>query len=175
MRSKRTRWLISAAVVAVAAVLAIGLMRGDDGLSAPIALDQTAPLPKITGKDLVTGRTIDLATYRGKPLFINAWAEWCIECREEAPVLKRFAAAHPEIAVVGIVGNSARDRAITVNRDLGWPWPSIFDPNGMVVLTTLELQNYPSTLFVDAKGVLRGMKRGVVSEDELSDVVKRLT
>jgi len=175
MRSKRTKWMIAAAVAAVAAVLTVGLLHGGDGPSAPIALDRNTPLPAITGKDLVTGRTLDLATYQGKPLFINAWAEWCIECREEAPVLRRFAAAHPEIAVVGLVGNSAHDRAIKVNRELGWPWPSIFDPNGMIVLTTLDLQNYPSTLFVDSNGVLRGMKRGVVTEDELADVVKRLT
>ena len=175
MRSKRTRWAIAAAVVAVGAVLAVGLLHGGDGPSTPIALDRTTPLPAIAGKDLVTGRTIDLATYQGKPLFINAWAEWCIECREEAPVLKRFAAAHPEIAIVGLLGNSERSRSLKVNRELGWPWPSIFDPNGMIILTKLELQNYPSTLFVDATGVLRGMKRGVVTEEELLDVTKRLT
>ena len=90
-------------------------------------------------------------------------------------MLKRFAAAHPEIAIVGLLGNSERSRSLKVNRELGWPWPSIFDPNGMIILTKLELQNYPSTLFVDATGVLRGMKRGVVTEEELLDVTKRLT
>lgn len=166
--------MAGAVVVVVAVALLVGLVHRDDSGTVPIALDQTGRLPAIVGTDLVSGDRIDLATLRGKPVFINAWAEWCLECREEAPVLKRFAAAHPEITMIGIVGNSARRYALEVNRELGWPWPSLFDPDGKIVLTTLGVQNYPTTLFVDADGVLRGRKRGVVTAAELDDVAMRL-
>lgn len=34
------------------------------------------------------GRTVDLASYRGKPVLINFWATWCDTCRVEMPDLQ---------------------------------------------------------------------------------------
>ena len=37
-----------------------------------------------------TGGTLDLASFRGKPLVLNFWATWCPPCVEEMPLLDRF-------------------------------------------------------------------------------------
>lgn len=174
MSSKRTRITVVAVVAVVAVALTAGLLHRDDETIAPLAMDGTAPLPRVVGKDLVSGEHIDVATMRGRPLVINVWAEWCLPCREEAPILKAFAAKHPEIRMLGIVGNSGRRRALDVNTELGWPWQSIYDPNGMIVLTTLEVQNYPATLFVDSAGVVRGRKLGAVTAAELDQAARAL-
>ncbi len=40
--------------------------------------------------DLTDGSTLDLATWKGKPLVINFWATWCPPCVEEMPLLDAF-------------------------------------------------------------------------------------
>lgn len=42
----------------------------------------------------------DWNSYRGKWVFINYWAEWCLPCRQEIPDLNIFAQQHAADAVV---------------------------------------------------------------------------
>ncbi|HEY9034482.1 MAG TPA: TlpA disulfide reductase family protein [Pseudomonadales bacterium] len=42
------------------------------------------------------------ADFNGRWLLINYWAEWCKPCIEEIPELNAFAAAHEDVAVIGI-------------------------------------------------------------------------
>jgi protein SCO1/2 len=46
------------------------------------------------------GKTINLATYRGKWVVINYWATWCHPCLEELPELNRFSQHYSDKAVV---------------------------------------------------------------------------
>ncbi|MCG7855452.1 TlpA family protein disulfide reductase [Flavihumibacter sediminis] len=37
----------------------------------------------------MNGKSIDLASYKGKPLFINIWATWCKPCLKEMPSIEK--------------------------------------------------------------------------------------
>ncbi|WP_243050796.1 TlpA disulfide reductase family protein [Dyella sp. RRB7] len=40
------------------------------------------------------GKNIDLGELRGKVVIVTFWATWCDPCREELPLLSRYAQAH---------------------------------------------------------------------------------
>jgi thiol-disulfide isomerase/thioredoxin len=96
---------VVAAVGGVAAAAGAGLMLagesrepasavadgGED--STPVATGRRAP--ELSGTNPVTGETISLTEFRGKPVVINIWASWCTACTTEAVDLRRFARRHP--------------------------------------------------------------------------------
>ena len=175
----RVKLIVGGAVGAVlVAALAVGLTRGG-GDTARLATDGpsltgTAPAPTVKGRDLVTGAPIDLASYKGKPVFINVWASWCGPCRKEAPEILRFTKEHPEVVFLGVDVNEPRSRGRAFNAEAGWTHPSIFDPGGDVGVDRLKVANLPNTIYIDAKGKLRGRTEGPVTFDDLVSVARRI-
>ncbi|MFK2931051.1 TlpA family protein disulfide reductase [Dyella agri] len=51
------------------------------------------PAPDIT-LDTLDGQHIALHDLRGKTVILTFWATWCVPCREELPLLSRYARAH---------------------------------------------------------------------------------
>lgn len=91
------------------ATIAIGLVVGN-ALSAPDT--QSGPMvgrvaPEVVA-DLFDGgqfRLSDHLANDGRPLVLNLWASWCLECREEFPAFSTFSRENPDIAVMGVAVN----------------------------------------------------------------------
>lgn len=60
------------------------------------------PAPDIT-LDTLGGQHIALHALRGKTVILTFWATWCVPCREELPLLSRYAQehAHDGLVVLG--------------------------------------------------------------------------
>lgn len=58
-----------------------------------------APAPPITLTTL-DGKHIDTRDLRGKVVILTFWATWCLPCREELPLLSRYAQAHAKQGLV---------------------------------------------------------------------------
>lgn len=176
--SVRTRTVVIGVIVAavIGGLLALGLVRmNDDPAFAHVPLNGTKPAPELEGRDLVTDAPIALSDYRGKPVVLNVWAEWCGPCRDEAPALKEFAEKNPDVAVLGIgTNNENRSVAQKFNAEMGWKYPSIFDADDKLAFDVLKVGALPATFYIDAQGIMRGKSPGVVTVGELEDVTERM-
>jgi cytochrome c biogenesis protein CcmG/thiol:disulfide interchange protein DsbE len=176
-----SRWKIVTGCVVAAVVVAglvVGLTRDGDAspkiVSGGPALTGTAQAPNFAGPDLVTGKRVTLAGYRGKPVFINVWASWCGPCREEAPDLKRFTEDRSDVVMIGVNLNDVRRAARAFSAEVGWTYPSIFDPVGAVGFDALKVTTQPTTIYVDAQGRLRGRTVGPVTYADLISAADRI-
>src|SRR5919109_2747024 len=85
---------------------------------------------ELVGTDPITGRHVDLASFRRKPLVLNVWGSWCPGCNAEAADLARFARSHANVQVVGVDTQDSSSGAKAFYRKWGWRHPSIADPRG---------------------------------------------
>ncbi len=136
---------------------------------------QTAPV--LAGEDLMNkGKQLSLADYPGKVVVLNLWGQWCGPCRTEAPEMESL--AKQGVQVVGIdVRDPAREVAQDFVRDRQLTYPSIYDPDGRVLL---KLSGYPrniipSTIVLDKQHRVAAVFLRPVLAQDLLPVTQRLT
>jgi thiol-disulfide isomerase/thioredoxin len=93
---------------------------------------------------------VSLASYAGRPVVLSVWASWCGACIREAPTLKSFTRAHPNMAVLGINTLDSKAQAQAFARRFRLGFPSIFDPHGRLFVR-LHSPGLPATLFLDRR------------------------
>jgi cytochrome c biogenesis protein CcmG/thiol:disulfide interchange protein DsbE len=112
-------------------------------------------------------RQVSTADFRGESkngqvVLVNIWATWCFACRIEHPWLNTLAEQG-----VAIIGLNYKDRRIPAKEWLaerGDPYQMvIFDPQGTLGID-LGVYGAPETYLVDAQGVIRHRRVGVVDE-----------
>ncbi len=153
-----------------------GYISGDGRVSFIAPEDRGKPI-SAEGKGL-DDEPLSLDALRGKVTVINIWGSWCAECHSEMPDLVAVAnAADPE--QVSFLGINTRDPspapARGFVRDYEVPYPSLYDPDGIVLLAFADeviLRATPSTLVLDREGrVAASIVGELPSKQTLSDVI----
>jgi thiol-disulfide isomerase/thioredoxin len=159
-RRRIARALFAAGGALVAALALAGFAFGTPASSARPA----APAFSLTALD---GTPVDLATFEGQPIVINAWASWCPPCREEAPTLRRVYddLGDEGVAFLGIVSADTAGPASSYAAEVGLSFPHAVDDGTFDA--AYRVQVLPTTYVIDVDGNLVDKHAGPISEARL--------
>ncbi|KAB7630424.1 DsbE family thiol:disulfide interchange protein [Stenotrophomonas rhizophila] len=106
---------------------------------------------------------VSSAELRGAPYVLNVWGSWCAACRDEHPILTRFA----ETKRVRVIGYNWKDEPADALRwleQLGNPFVLVLsDIEGRTAIDW-GVTAAPETFLVDASGVVRWKYSGALSQ-----------
>lgn len=110
---------------------------------------------------------ISLQQFKGKVVVLNFWATWCAPCQEEMPVLEGVSKTFGDrIVVVGVNSQESESRVSDFIHQNQITFPVALDGSGE--LANLYLVNhYPTTFFIDSKGILRSLHIGQMNEQQV--------
>jgi len=104
---------------------------------------------------LLNGGTVALKELRGKPVVINFWATWCPPCRRELPALQAaFESYQGRIGFIAVDVKEDQAKVAAFVKELGLTFPVALDTDGAVSGVAYEVRGIPTTIFVDANGVV---------------------
>ena len=137
------------------AVMILGSLRGG-----PIP---AGPVPALRAVDL-QGETHDIADLRGKKVLLYFWATWCGACKLTSPTVDQYAAAHPDVTVLGVAMESDDAVRLGMGRTRR-SFPIL--PTTDEISEAWPVHALPTTVLLDEQGQLAWQRVGVLLPGEL--------
>ena len=122
-------------------------------------------LPVIHGGE--RGARVRLSEQRGKAVLLDFWASWCQPCRQQAKVLERLRAKHPELVVIGVNVSDTPENAARYLQAENPPWLVVEDHQGAANLA-YEVETLPTLVAIDKTGNVVAIRRRFVPDKELA-------
>jgi thiol-disulfide isomerase/thioredoxin len=131
----------------------------------PVIATSQQRIPVIRAQTL-SGSEVYTTPHPAQPVIYVLWASWCPPCRAELPVLQGLAPtlADANIAVVLVNQGESPATAAQWLADMHITLPAWYDPVGAFA-SAFQAHDLPSTIFVDAHGVVDLVYRGPVSRE----------
>jgi cytochrome c biogenesis protein CcmG/thiol:disulfide interchange protein DsbE len=125
--------------------------------------------------DDTSGQRIKLSDLRGHPVVINFWASWCPPCRQELPALQSAYQRFRDQGVI-LLGVDVRESAEAVKNfapQFGLTFPLLLDQDG-ALSERFQVRGIPTTVLLDAEGIVRARHVGPLTEDKFAEYVTPL-
>ncbi len=148
--------------------LAVGLNRDPREVPSPLV---GKPAPAFEVPQLADpARTFAPKDMLGKVWLFNVWASWCVSCRQEHPVLVKYAKSHG-ITVVGLDYKDQREDGLRWLRQFGDPYLlSAFDGDGRVGIN-YGVYGVPETYLIDKAGTIRFKHIGPITPEAMEQKI----
>ena len=123
------------------------------------------PEKKILAPDFaledLSGKRMNLKSLRGKVVFLNFWATWCVPCRQEMPSMEKL---HRELVGQGVevVAVNFRESKTEVSKffdELGLTFTALLDRDGKV-FEEYGAWSLPLSYFINRNGEFVGKAIG---------------
>jgi cytochrome c biogenesis protein CcmG/thiol:disulfide interchange protein DsbE len=136
----------------------VGLPNSDAGDKAGKPADLS-----FTVKDM-SGATVELASFKGRPLVVNFWATWCPPCKAEIPWFiefkQKFGAQGLEILGVSIDDPAAELKTFAAEYKMNYPVLMGLDQDKLLAAYEAEV-TVPVTWFIKKDGTVLGRTVGI--------------
>lgn len=165
-------WL---AIIALLGVLAWGLINAN---ATRPEVGQHAPEFNLTFFDGYEWEGMPVAgldDMRGRPIVLNFWASWCVECRYEADLLEQTWQKYRDDGVIflGVAYVDTEPKSLAYMDEFGVTYPHAPDL-GTVVSRKYEITGVPETFFIDKDGVIRHVQIGPLTPQLMDTLIPRL-
>lgn len=134
----------------------------------------STPAPEFRVKDL-NGRTLSLASLKGKVVIVDFWATWCPPCRLEIPTLNELQARYGErgLEIIAISLDETADeiRAFMKQTPLNY---TVVHGDEAIMAQFGGIAALPTTFFLDRRGSIRQQHVGLMSREAMERVVRQL-
>ena len=127
----------------------------------------------------VDGKTVSIASFRGKYLLVDFWASWCGPCRQENPnvvnAFKQFKDKNFTILGVSLDRAGEKDKWVKAIHDDQLTWTHVSDLRywESEAVKTFKFEGIPYNVLIDPQGkiIAEGL-RGTELENKLNEVLK---
>mgnify|MGYP001203680827 CR=1 FL=1 len=141
------------------------------GMEALASVGEAAPAFRL---ERLGGGELALGELHGRPVVLNFWTTWCVECHTEAPELDAFHREYGDrVAVVGIDMREPPSVARGFAEEYELTYPILLDRDGRVA-RLYRVRGVPETWVLDADGVARYHLIGPVDFARLEEVITSL-
>lgn len=156
-----------ALVAALVAGLAASLLIDDDaggsaGSDGSIQLTDQIDAEELFATGLVTieGEATTLEAFRtDEPIVVNIWAQNCVPCIDEMPLLEQAHLANPDLTFVGVDTQDQLEKALVMAEQTGITYPWVQDPTGDFFFAA-KGAGMPTTFIVMPSGEVVASKTG---------------
>jgi thiol-disulfide isomerase/thioredoxin len=144
------------------------------------------PAPDFVLQD-VSGKTVALSSFKGKPLLINFWATWCGPCKIETPWLielqKEYASKGFEVIGISTEGEDLkpddkegfdRQKAAIAKfiKEEHMQYPVLVNGDSLVGPYG-GLDAMPTSVYVDPEGKVVAVQLGITSKEDMEANIKK--
>jgi thiol-disulfide isomerase/thioredoxin len=156
-----------------AGVIPLDAARNHSGKPASAEPGRAAPDFRLTTLD---GRSVRLSDLQGKTVLVNFWATWCQPCRDEMPnVVQAYQQYRDKgFEVVAVDEQESPDIVRGWVDKFGMQFPVALDTAGSVGQTFRAGKAFPTSVWLDPKGLVTDVHYGPMSTQFLNDKLSGL-
>jgi len=131
------------------------------------ACAQKAPVFELPGNN----KSINLENLKGKVVYLDFWASWCVPCRKSFPWMNEMQSRYDsnKFTIVAVNLDSSKADALKFLQNIPANFDIAYDPEGSVA-SKYNLKVMPGSYLIDKKGELvfthKGYREGDSNEIE---------
>lgn len=180
------RWASVALALAVTAALVVGAWYvggrqgfdqiGRGGRNATLLPKVGQSAPNFVAVVAADGQPVQLADYRGRPVWLNFWGSWCPPCRAEFPEMQAAYAEFLEpngVALLAVSLDEPVEAAASYAARNGGTFTILSDPN-RIGTSAYPIANFPTHVLIDRDGIVRDVILAAGDKGEIVERARRI-